>query len=63
MLSTPPLAGVEAEQERRANGAAALTSTGCEIINAVIFYKKQFPERTSHYLNPPERQQLKEADL
>lgn len=44
-----------AEQKRRVNEAAALTSTGCKIINAVIFYKKQFPDWTSHYLNPPAR--------
>lgn len=47
--------GCGAQQKSCVNEAAALTSTCCEIINAVIFYKKQFPDWTSHYLNPPAR--------
>lgn len=52
-----------AQWKSRVNEAAALTASFCEIINAVIFYKKQFPDWTRHYLNPPARQQLKEGDL
>lgn len=47
--------GCGAQQKSCVNEAAALTSTCCEIINAVIFYKMQFPDWTSHYLNPPAR--------
>lgn len=50
-----PTAWYGAQRKSRVNEAAALTSTGCEIINAVIFYKKQFPDWTGRYLNPPAR--------